>query len=425
MTHTQEEHRIRLYPSHSHRDSFTSLWTTIARQQHFLRLTFSDTDTPTKEQIQEAIRHRSGSISPYTSAVFHTYQVIYEKRGCIILTNQPTTTLGTFFAVEDSDNPHRYFIAFAFSVGAMTESITGLFVYFNNKGFCSSDRTVISQRVLSTYDMRNGMIRESNIFLYHQSLAFTQIHRDTRKLLLYLNHIPYQTEAIENHTSYYTNYTLPYTVHNWGESITLFKRYLYIPLAEGVICFDLGSLVVMEDTADTIQRYFTLQSYQTRKEDVRSFLELASLFPEEEYSDGYPLYCEQCHEKTVTATYEYKASPYASIQSGLGASYCPHCRIRYSDSKKCWVCAQIHLDGSTCNGYLLDKTCRLNASHSSDQTLIMLYDMPLLKYPYREKVRIQWIPSQDALICAKTSRLTIAANLYASDTPPKDENEIL
>lgn len=421
MNYKREEHRMRLFSTCTYRDSFTGLWTSIARQQHFLKLTLSSPDpsSPTSppsapsdlpDPIQHAIRQRDGAISPYSSQIFQSYQIVYRQGQTVIVTNKTPNLIGNFFAVEDTDCPHRYFIGFAFSVGVMTESITGLIAYFNENGHCDSNRTILCERVLTTYDLRNGVIRGKDIHLYHQALIFHQVHRDTRRLILYFHYIPYYSESIEYHTSYYTNYTVPYCGAVWGESITLFKRFLHIPLVDTSLLFDLGSLVCVEENTeddtcmDGIQRYFTIESYHLlQKEDIMPFLEIASLFPEKEYSDGYPLHCIQCHHTTVAANYTYKGAPCTTTYMGLGSSYCINCRIRYSTSKKQWLCAEIQVDGSICNSYLLESGCRSAASHSSDQTVLLLYDTPLLKYPYRQHVRIQWTPSEDAIACAQMS----------------------
>jgi hypothetical protein len=431
MNHTQEEHRIRLFSptSVSYRDSFTALWTAFARQHHFLKLTLPSplvpssstssldgSDTSPHDPIKQAIHQRDGSISPYSTTLFEPYQIIYQKDQTVIVTNKTTHLIGNFFAVEDTDCPNRYFIAFAFSAGGMTESITGLIVYFNEKGYCDSDRTTICQRVLTTYDIRNGLIREKQMYFYHQSLFFTQIQRDTRKLILYLHYVPYHSEAIEDDTTYITNEIVPYSSQVWGESITLFKRFLRIPLADTPLLIDLGSFDCVEEKTEdmtTVQRYFIFYTYRLeRKEDTMKFLEIASLFPERVYSDGYPLHCIQCYHATVAASYTYKCAPYSSTHTGLGNSYCTNCRIRYSDSKKRWLCAEIRIDGTICHHDLLESGCCSSASHSSDQTILLLYDTPFPKYPYRQHVRIQWTPSEDAKRCAQTSRL-----FSATDTP--------
>lgn len=427
MNYKQEEHRIRLFGPSTYRDAFTGLWNTIARQQHFLKLTIPSSAS-LHQEIHRHIHQRDGSISPYSSHVFESYHILYQKGNTVLVTNSPTTSLGTFFAVEDADCPHRYFIAFAFSVGAMTESITGLIAYFNEEGHCYSDQTIVCQRVLTTYDMRNGLLRENQVFFYHQSLVFTQVHRDTRKLLLYVNYVPYDTDLIEDHTSYYTSYNLPLN-HEYAIALHA-RRFLFIPLLDSTLLFDLGTLerkqeIAMNDGGRsggagdaTPTRYFILQSYLTSA-PIAEFLSIGSLFPEKEYSDGYPLSCIQCYRPTVAASYSYKRLPYVSLHSGLGSSYCPDCRIRYSDSHHQWQCAEIRLDGSICGGYLLDSECRSSALHSSDQSVLILYDPPYRKYPYRKRIRIQWTPSEEANACARASH---SMDFYATDTPPKAED---
>jgi hypothetical protein len=442
MNHTQEDHRIRVYKSHSTRDSFTGLWTSIAKQHHFLRLqlsssssSLSSSSTPSRQEIDQAIRAQNGQMSPYSSQVLEKYQVIYQKGDIVIVTNDPpTSTLGTFFAVEDTDCPHRYFIAFSFPVGGMMENITGLLVYFHKNGTCYSDRTVICENVLVSYDVRNGLLRAQQTFLYHQSLVFTQIHRDTKKLLLFLNYIPYHSDVVEDHTSYYTSYIVRTPLTTFGEGIALFKRYLRIPLeADATLFLDLGSMDRVEEkhlyepfvpdvSAIPYQTHchLLLTSYQvSKKEHIMGFLDSAQLFPEKEYSDGYPLRCRRCDSPVVTASYGYKYNTANWIQIGLGSGYCPTCRIRYSLTKREWVCSAIHLNGSICDGYFIEECCRHQSLHSQDQTVIELQESILPKHPYRRKIRIQWIPSEEARRCAETaSRMSIGADFYVSDTPP-------
>ena len=452
MNHTQEDHRIRVYSPYPARDSFIGLWISIAKQQHFLRLIIPPsspsspssscpTQTPTREMIDNAIKKQDGRLSPYSSHVFENYHVIYQKGGVVIVTNAlPSPEIGTFFAVEDADSPHRYFIAFAFPVGGTMENITGLIVYFNQKGVCFSNNTIICNRVLANYDTRNGHLRSSRIFLYHQSLVFTQVHRDTKRLLLFLSHIPYQTDLIENTASYYTSYTVNYSSTQFGESISLFKRYLHIPLESGgTLLLDLGSLDCVEEkhvyqpitsiplVEYQAHHYLTMTTYHIlKKESVMGFLEAGQIFPEKEYSDGYPIHCAKCLQKVATASYGYKVSPYSAIHSGLGSGYCIDCQIRYSLTKKEWLCAAIRADGSICDGYIYEGwTCRDSHIHSQDQSILQLREGPLPRFPFRDKIRIQWVPTEEARMCAETARMIIKTDLYVSETPPlKVEDEL-
>jgi hypothetical protein len=186
-----------------------------------------------------------------------------------------------------------------------------------------------------------------------------------------------------------------------------------------LLLLDMGSLAIHEEShfyREDIQqthRYFIMDSYTIfERENLLSFLEVASLFPEKDYSDGYPLFCMRCYQPVVAATYHVKLHVASVTHCGLGSGYCPTCRIRYSASKKAWVCAEVRLDGSICQGYLCEEDgerlameCTTAYLHSSDQTLLTLPDNTLLKYPFRQKLRIQWVPSEEAQECARTTTI--------------------
>jgi hypothetical protein len=451
MNHLREEHRIQLSSPFTHQDSFTSLWEHIARRHHFLKLTFPPSHTPTKEELDEALLHQDGSLSPYSTRMFAEYEVIYQnpKKGTVLITNRPALpTLGTFFATEDADAPHRYFVAFAFRVAPSMESITGLLVYLDERGYGGPDRVILCRRVLATYDERNGLLRSSSLFLYHQTLLFAQTQRDTHKLMLYLSFLPYQTDIIQDHVYYYTNVVLA-TETSLSLSLDNSQRFLCAAKQDHTyFLLDMGSLAIHEeshfyrDDIQQTQRYMVMDSYTIyEKENLPSFLEVASLFPEKEYSDGYPLFCVRCYQKVVAATYSAKIHPYSATQCGLGSGYCSACHIRYSSSKQAWVCAEIRLDGSVCQGYLSEEDgalmeCTTSHLHSADQTLLVLSDSTILKYPFRQKIRIQWIPSDEARECARTTTILDDCPLlqprprilsYVDNTLPpfKDSEEVI
>lgn len=412
MNHIREEHRILLSPSFTHHDRFTALWEQIARRHHFIKLIFSH--SPTRGEVEEALAHQDGSLSPYSTRPFQEYEIIYHHKGTVILTNQQSfSSLGTFFATPDADSPHRYFVGFAFRVAPQTESITGLLVYFNQQGLCDADRTIVCHRVLVTYDQRNGLLRSGQVFLYHQTLVFTQIHRDTHQLMLHLAYLPYDTDTIQECIFYPTTLTLPSTAL-FREIIRLAHRFLCIPVEDGSIrIFDLGSLCLSEeqcayeDGCPCTKLYFLLDSYLLYEaEKVDNFLEVAHLFPEREYSDGYPLFCVHCHTPVFSAHYSYKLYPNRTISCGLGSGYCSSCQIRYSKRREIWICAKIRLDGSPCQSELLGENpdeCITSHLHAAEQTVVSLHDSISHKYPYRKTIRLQWFPSEEALACARSA----------------------
>jgi hypothetical protein len=409
MNPIREEHRVRIYKDNCSRDSFTGLWRTIASQQQFLKLKMS-TSNPSTDEINEAITRRHGSISPYSAGIFASYIVIYKKGNIVIITNRPTQLLGTFFAVEDSDWENRYFVAFAFSVGCLTESITGMMVYFTEEGFCYSDRTIIYDKVIASYDLRNGKIRSCDMALYHQSLFFIQSHRDTHNIILYVSHLLYDSDTIDASTSYYTNYTSNLF---FCDDMTICKRFIVCELKDKCVVFDLGSLeFVKEHYTDILSgterndSYLLFCSYiLPSKGNVMNFLEMGSNFPEREYTDGYPINCIKCDQITSAGTLYFKSSSASYMTIGLGNSYCEGCCIRYSHTKKEWVCAKIDINGQTCDGFLQgDWLCSNESRHSLDQTYLVMSAGKQHKYPYRKYVRLQWMPSEDAIEALELSK---------------------
>jgi|LauGreDrversion4_2_1035121.scaffolds.fasta_scaffold29210_2 hypothetical protein len=419
MNPIQEEHRIHIPKDYNIGGSFTGLWRMIALQQHFLKLTLSHPN-PTKEEMDEIIKHRHGSISPYSLSVFSDYIVIFKKGNTCIITNRPTQLFGTFFAVEDTDWENRYFIAFAFSVGCLTESITGMMVYFREDGLSHADHITIYDRVIVTYDLRNGKIRSSEMVLYHQTLLFLQSHRDSHNMILYLTHLLYDSDKINTSTSYYTQYAMTCL---FPEDIHIHKRFVLCPMKEGQMVIDMGSLDLKKEDDRTI--YLSFYSYViTSRSIFPAFLEMAVNFPEKPYSDGYPTECIQCGKTTSAATFYFKRSPSSYVTSGMGNSYCDTCRIRYSHTKKEWVCANIDIRGYTCDGILpIGSLCQNMITHSSDQTCILIQENRQYKYPYRNYVRLQWIPSDDAREAMTVAMFGKTRDRSLSDSMEENEED--
>jgi hypothetical protein len=418
----QEEHRIHISKEYNIGGSFTGLWRMIASQQHFLKLTFSHSD-PTKEEIEEAIQHRHGSLSPYSPSVFSDYIVIFKRGNVCIITNRPIQTFGTFFAVEDTDWENRYFIGFAFSVGCLTESITGMMVYFREDGLSHGNHITVYDRVLITYDLRNGKIRSSETVLYHQTILFLQSHRDNQNMILYLTHLLYDSDKVNQSTSYYTNYKMNYL---FPEGTHIHKRFIICPMKEGHLVIDMGSLdVVKEDKEATT--YLSFYSYAISSPSrIPAFLEMAINFPEKPYTDGYPTECIQCGKPTSAGTFYFKRSSASYITTGMGNSYCDTCQIRYSYKNGEWVCAKMDHRGYICDGMIeRGGFCQNEVTHSSDQTCIVIQEGKQYKYPYRQYIRIQWIPSEDAREAMKVALLCKTRDRSLSDSVEEDDPDSL
>ncbi len=419
MNPIQEEHRIHVSKDIYTGGSFTGLWRMIASQQQFLKLTLSHPN-PTKEEIDEAIKHRHGSLSPYSLSVFSDYIVIFKRGNTCIITNRPTQTFGTFFAVEDTDWDNRYFIGFAFSVGCLTESITGMMVYFREDGLSHPNQMTIYERVLATYDLRNGKIRSSETILYHQTLLFLQSHRDSQNMILFLTHLLYDSDKINTSTSYYTNYKMNYL---FPEGTHMYKRFIVCHMKDSQLILDMGSLDFVTEDKNTT--YLSFYSYMITSSSVLpAFLDMAINFPEKSYTDGYPKECIQCAKYTSAGSFYFKGSPASYITIGMGNSYCDTCHIRYSQTRKEWVCAKIDNRGYICDGILQMKgACQSETTHSSDQTCILIQEGKQFKYPYRNYVRLQWIPSDDAREAMKVAILCRPRERSLSDSVEDDAED--
>lgn len=362
-------------------DSFIALWRNIANQHTFLRLTLP-TDTPTEADIRRAIKQRMGEMSPYSSDFFEEYRVVYHAGQTMVVTHRKFHSVGTFFAIPDSESPHRFFIGFAFSVGPTTESVAGLFVYFTEEG----QKIEVCDRVLFTYDLRNGYIRGKDGHLYHQSLFFTQSHRDTGRMILYAHHIDYETDRLDGSTMVYTDYTVRDIYHR--------ERFLYFShLSQPLYrLIDLGSLAIKEESKD---RHLTFSMYVVKAPQLERFLDIAASFPERQYSDGYPLTCIRCHLPTHAANYGYKVSLDSTYEVGLGCSYCPSCHIRYSLSKAKWVCTRIESNGKVCEGLLLPTLLCPKEHNTQGYDCIIHEKSRQAKYPHRNIYVLRWIPPMD------------------------------
>jgi len=392
MNLIKEEHRLSLHDQMSYHDSFTGLWALIASQHSFLRLRFSS-DCPTKEEIDSAVEHKFGSMSPYSPKAFDAYTIIYRKKGVVLLTNTPSSGIGTFFAVEDADNPNRYFVAFAFPVGIMTESVTGLVLYMDSRGVSLEDNISLCRKVIFTYDVRNGLIRGEQTHFYHQSLVFHQIHREKDILLFHLNHITYEDDAITASITYESEYK----VRPFSQDVQHLERFLYFPVQSLIateVILDLGSLSIQTEAQ---VRHLVVPCYRISRSPEVSLdylLEMMESFPERDYSDRYPLDCIRCGEPTAAATYGFKHPTTVYHQISLGGSYCIRCRIRFSYTRKEWACADLTVEGAICNTIIpFPFVCEATHLEIDKKSLVFHEETVLLKFPYRKQIRIQWIPT--------------------------------
>lgn len=271
-------------------------------------------------------------------------------------------------AVQDSNNKDRYFIGFTFNEQYCNAIIIGMIVYFNHLGECK--HKIILNNVLCAHDTRNGRI---NTFLFNQSLIFTQIHRDTEVLLLYLNLLSYEDSVL---LSTFTYSEIPSYKYN-RNSIKDYKQLISVLRKDDKnIVFDLGSL--KQDQSDSI----VIDSYQVSDGEVDTFISEYKN-PPEYFGDGYPNDCILCKNLTSITSYGYN-NTYCS----LGDSYCQECGIRFSKSDKKWLCQKLNLNNDFCNETVTENIpCCLE--HSETMKVIIYKERePSYIYPYKKNLHI-------------------------------------
>ena len=101
---------------------------------------------------------------------------------------------------------------------------------------------------------------------------------------------------------------------------------------------------------------------------------------EEKYGDDYPRHCIKCNEVTCITKYYNKINECSTIISNLGNSYCHSCSIRFSLSKKSWICSKLVNNDNFCCANL-DTNYNCNKNHSNKKlAYIMNYTG---KKPYK------------------------------------------
>ncbi len=415
MDFHHEDYQMTLPTRWIQMDSFIALWKNIANQHTFLRLTLP-TENPTQADIRRAVKQRMGEMSPYSSDPYEDYLVVYHEGHTMLVTHRRFHSVGTFFAVPDSESPHRFFIGFAFAVGPMTESVAGLFVYFSEEG----QRLEVCDHVLFTYDIRNGCLRGKDGHLYRQSLFFTQSHRDTARMILYVHHVDYETDRIDGHTMVYTDYMARVVHHR--------ERFLYFSHMSQpkYRLIDLGSLAIKEadlpheqgrEREKGRERRMTFSMYVVEAPSLDLFLDVATSFPDRQYSDGYPLTCIRCHEPTHAANYGYKSSPLECYEMGLGNSYCPSCHIRYSLSKRTWLCTRVGARGQMCESPLTNTLgCPVGHSSKAENDCMVQQRPRQAKYPHRHIFILRWIPPNASPHASPSPAAAPASSTQASDS---------
>jgi hypothetical protein len=404
-----EDHRVPISSPYPFCDSLTHLWKRLIRQYSFLRLHFPS--DPTEEEIDSAIERHFTVYSPRSATLFDTYDVIYRENGTVLLVTRNPTLYphGRFVAVKDNVQPNRYFIAYLFSLTRSTEGMMGLFVYVDDSGNVEEENKVVCPHLLATYDRSHGspLLPATSLFLYRQTLLFTQLHRVTRRLILHLYVITYENDTITDKGRYETEDVIP----RFSMNFLPLGRFLYYATQGQSVFFDMGGVNIPEriphgmiptDGVPNRETHIHYRTYRVPADKISGFLEMSAQFPETEYGDGYPVACILCGERTASAIYHERVLLEAMQETqetqetqeshryliiGLGNSYCTVCHIRYSRSKKEWICTRLQ-DRGMCERHVA-KEHPCQADHSTTDEYAMMTASASLKYPYRSRIHLQ------------------------------------
>lgn len=356
---------------------YFSLWEQLAKKFTFIRYNFNDFDSKisdediikqTNQKFKKSIHYCSTS----DTNIEPNFKIIWKSSNEYVLINKKWE-LGATFVIPDYSTPYRYFIGFEFKSGYISHKIAGMIIYFDSDGNLLNSKTkIMSRSLVNDYDIRNGCISHDKSAFYKQTLIFTQSHRDTGKLLIFVNLLDFD-DNIEANSFYYTQQITTSSIWNNYrviDKIHEYPRFFHLTgyldnLNTGTdkdtvnkiktnILIDLGSLKLLKDHVKELvqtdksvykfdqSEYLKFDYYistninnDNNVNDIEDFFQKANYYEQEEYSDGYPEKCVICNKKTFIATYCYK-----NLLMGLGNSFCLGCEIRYSKSDKVWKCCK-------------------------------------------------------------------------------------
>ncbi len=311
-------------------------------------------------------------------------KVIYNSNDiAIVVKYLPFGLFSDVYAVQDKVFPNRYFIGFVSEETYTNYCVTGTIVYFNDNGTCS--QVICLKNQVFNYDFRNNYF---STYLHKQTLIFVQSHRDTKKLIIGLNLLDINDFVIGSITQYTEiNYSNRYWDDNKKELENKYERFIILKgLNNTYTLVDLGSTRENSKNSEYGNKYIKINTFSIDlKEDIEPFVNNFSE-ESESYNDGYPSKCIGCDKRTHVATFEEVDKKFMFFKSisGLGRSYCPDCKIRYSKTDFQWICCKLNTENGLCCGQItLNNPCGLAHSETSDTKVIQESD-PDVKYPYKK-----------------------------------------
>jgi hypothetical protein len=264
-------------------------------------------------------------------------------------------------------------IIFSFDSDYTSNCFTGVFVYFNSSGSTIKIEPITS--ILCNYDWRNGKVQAK---LYDQTLIFSQLHRDTRTEICFLNLFDIRDNLVGT-TEIFTDIKGDSSKYRNDESnIQSHPKYYLLGTDSWV---DLSSLAKIQG------KYNPELSVQVYKTLNPSELD-TSTEPNLEYTDGYPNTCLICSGPTSVGIFGSK-----NMHMNLGSGFCVKCEIRYSQSEGNWKCCKViesdnKLWDVQCWNCVTENSPCANPAHSTIQKLECVFDDTELKYPFKKRYRV-------------------------------------
>ena len=238
--------------------------------------------------------------------------------------------LSKVIAIPDQMNANRFLITVSYmNTHSYMCEVGGIIAYFDNENQLQSK--IIINRLIGTYDDRNGRISIKNTFFRNQFLVIVMCHRDNRKVILEITEFNYDDTCIHQ-TTIYTDIKCDRYSHD--TTIHLNKLIHVAPK----IYLDMSSIKFHTEKKElSIDKYNT----NTLEEFLATF---DGKNYDEQFNDGYPLKCIKCNNKLSRITAYYM---YCITQCGSGV--CESCLIRFSKTEGRWKCCQMVQNGTNTN----------------------------------------------------------------------------
>jgi len=277
--------------------------------------------------------------------------VIYSKDFIITFENPILEKYCKLFCIMDNNDKKRFFVGININTHNYSYAFTGLFLYFDKDKVIDM---IIVPEILKSYDITHYSINEDNTILYNQSLVLIENNQKVDALRITVVCFDYYDKYLGKHTDY-TTIKGPYNIRNlrWIE----FKDSSFLDM--GSVCIEFNKL-----------KYNIYQMVTN--------IDLLNK-PEEYYGDNYPLYCPKCNIVTSIANFTDKISETIHRFINLGNSYCHNCSIRYSLSRKEWLCCKL-INNDFCSNKV-DSNYSCNFNHTNIK--LVYIDSYSGKKPYK------------------------------------------